>query len=39
MNSSLVATITVVPGDFDGGNEDGRNDVRRVAWPGDHYAA
>ena len=35
MDSSFVATITVVQGDSDGGNEDDRNGVRRVAWPGD----
>ena len=39
MDSSLVATIAVVPGDYDDGDEDDRNGVRRVAWPGGYSAA
>ena len=39
MDSSLVAAIAVIPGDSDGGDEDDRNGVCRVAWPGGHYAS
>ena len=39
MDSSLVAIIAVFPGDSDGGDENDRNGVRRVAWPGAYYAA
>ena len=34
MDSSLVATIAVVLDDSDGGDEDHRNGMRYVAWPG-----
>ena len=36
---SLVATIAVVQCDSDGDDEDARNGVRRVAWPGGYYAS
>ena len=39
MDSSLVAVITVFPGDSDSGDENDRNGVRGVAWPGAYYAA
>ena len=38
MDSSLVTTVAVVPGGSDGGDEDDRNGVRRVVWPGGCYA-
>ena len=34
MDSSLVATIAVAPGNSDGSDEDDCDGVRRVAWPG-----
>ena len=37
MDSILVVTIAVVPGDSDGVNKINRNGVRCVAWPGGYY--
>ena len=39
MDSSLLATIDVVPGDSNGSDEKNRNGVRRVPWPGGYYTA
>ena len=39
IDCSLVATIAVVQGNSDGGDEDDRNGVHRVAWLGGYYAS
>ena len=39
MYSSLVATIAIVQGDPDGGDEDGRDGVRSAAKSGGYCAA
>ena len=38
IDCSLVVTITVVQGNSDGGDEDDRECVCRVAWPSGYYA-
>ena len=39
IDCSNVAAITVVQGDFDGGDKDDRNGVRRVSWPEGYCAS